>query len=285
MCRFVLYKGPRLTLASLITEPAHSLINQSTHSRESEEPLNGDGFGIAWYSPQISLEPAVFRSITPAWNNMNLLNLARVTEAETVLAHVRAATRGQPVTELNCHPFAHGPYAFMHNGDVGGFHRLRRALLSELSEPAFTAIAGSTDSEHLFALFLDEISRAPRGDRGDTLAAALAAAVRRLLALQRKLAIEDHNYLNVAVTDGHAAAALRFTTDKAENAASLYIHTGRRYECDGGVCRMIEPEAGKGAVIVSSEPLSADGGWQMIPPNHIVVIGEDRTADIRPAAA
>ncbi len=128
-------------------------------------------------------------------------------------------------------------------------------------------------------------SPGPARDRGDTLAAALAAAVRRLLTLQRKLAIEDHNYLNVAVTDGHAAAALRFTTDKAENAASLYIHTGRRYECDGGVCRMIEPEAGKGAVIVSSEPLSADGGWQMIPPNHIVVIGEDRTADIRPAAA
>ncbi len=54
MCRFVMYMGPPLTLASLITEPVNSLINQSIHSREQAEPLNGDGFGVAWYAPRLS---------------------------------------------------------------------------------------------------------------------------------------------------------------------------------------------------------------------------------------
>ena len=63
MCRFVLYLGPELTLDTLITKPSHSLIHQSTHATERREPLNGDGFGLAWYVPSISAEPARFRSI------------------------------------------------------------------------------------------------------------------------------------------------------------------------------------------------------------------------------
>ena len=67
MCRLMLYLGPETRLSSLIVEPRHSLIRQSVHSEEREEPLNGDGFGVGWYASELSLEPAVFRSITPAW--------------------------------------------------------------------------------------------------------------------------------------------------------------------------------------------------------------------------
>src|SRR3954471_18211514 len=98
MCRFVLYQGVPLTIASLVTDPSHSIINQSVKSLESDEPLNGDGFGVAWYTPELSLRPAVFRSVSPAWSNMNLLDLGRVTRSSCILAHVRAATRGIPVT-------------------------------------------------------------------------------------------------------------------------------------------------------------------------------------------
>jgi hypothetical protein len=51
MCRFTLYLGPPITLGSLLTEPSHSLIKQSFQSREREEPLTGDGFGVAFYVP------------------------------------------------------------------------------------------------------------------------------------------------------------------------------------------------------------------------------------------
>ena len=92
MCRFVMYFGEALTLDRLTTEPTHSLIHQSYKARERREPLNGDGFGIAWYAHDISPEPAVFRSTTPAWSNTNLRQLARVTTSGCVFAHVRAAS-------------------------------------------------------------------------------------------------------------------------------------------------------------------------------------------------
>ena len=140
MCRFVLYLGPRARLSSLIVDPGHSLIRQSVHSREREEPLNGDGFGVGWYAKDLSVEPAVFRSITPAWNNRNLQNLARVVASDCVLAHVRAATQSSGVNEANCHPFRWRRYLCMHNGDIGDFRLVRRKLLASVCDEAFANV-------------------------------------------------------------------------------------------------------------------------------------------------
>lgn len=306
MCRFVLYLGVPMTIASLVTEPSNSIINQSVHSREADEPLNGDGFGVAWYVPEISHKPAVFRSVSPAWSNMNLLEMARVTRSGCILAHVRAATRGIPVTELNCHPFSAGPYAFMHNGDVARFGAIRREVLRGLSDDAFHAVKGSTDSEHLFGLFLDRVAAAGGTPGAATAGVAMGhpreQADRMALALQQTVAHitrlsgaavggvrrdeapegeDDHCYLNIAVSDGAHAVACRYTSAPGDP-SSLYIHTGRRYVCEGGLCRMVSPEKGHGAVIVSSEPLSDDPGWQKLPRNHMVVVHADRTCDVRP---
>ncbi len=76
MCRFALYLGREITISSLVTEPANSIIHQSFHSHERAEPLNGDGFGLAWYAPELTEEPDLFKKVTPAWNNLDLLNLA-----------------------------------------------------------------------------------------------------------------------------------------------------------------------------------------------------------------
>ena len=84
MCRFVLYQGPKLTLEMLTTLPKHSIVHQSFHSELRKEPLNGDGFGVAWYVPEHSETPAIFRSITHAWSNQNLASIARVTTSNTI---------------------------------------------------------------------------------------------------------------------------------------------------------------------------------------------------------
>ena len=120
MCRFALYLGSPILVSSLITEPSNSIIHQSFHSHERKEPLNGDGFGLAWYVPELTDEPSLFKDVSPAWNNANLLQLARVTRTPCLLAHVRAASPGLSVSRLNCHPFARGPFAFMHNGTAAG---------------------------------------------------------------------------------------------------------------------------------------------------------------------
>lgn len=283
MCRFVLYQGPPLTLASLVTDPANSIVHQSLRAHETEDPLNGDGFGVGWYAPDLSPEPAVFRSFTPAWSNRNLINVARVTRSSCVLAHVRAATPGMPVSELDCHPFTNGSYAFMHNGDLAHFPAIRRKLMECLSDRAFATIHGGTDSEHIFATTLDKLWTGTIKEPGLALATALTTALRDLLDLSAGAGngTPEHSYLNIAISDGRESVVTRFTTAKPDEASSLYLHTGRRYVCEGNVCRMVSPETGHGAIIVSSEPLSDDPGWQKVPPNHMVIVREDRTVDVR----
>lgn len=287
MCRFVAYLGPEILISKLVTEPESSLIHQSFHSHEREEPLNGDGFGLAWYVPAITPDAAVFRSITPAWSNQNLDCLARVLSCSVIFAHVRAASPGLPVTETNTHPFSWGRYAFMHNGEVGGFHEIRRTLLGRLSHEPFRLIQGTTDSEHLFALFVENLLRREDEDEADEvapverMAAALRDAVEQVLELGRAAGIDETSFLNLAVTNGESAVCCRVTDGPPEAAQTLYCHTGKAYSYQDGECRMVTPDPEGQAVIVASEPLSKDPGWEAVPVNHMVLVPETRSAEVR----
>jgi len=281
MCRFTLYLGPPIQLSSLVTEPKNSLIHQSYESRERREPLNGDGFGVAWYVPELDEEPALFRSVTPAWNNANLTNLARVVKSPCILAHVRAATQVRSVSEANCHPFRFGPLTFMHNGDVAGFPAMRRALLDQLSDATFQSVQGTTDSEHVFALFIDRLLENGTERSAAALAGALRQTIERVLELSARHGDGRDSYLNFAVSDGRCAVVTRYTTKAGYAGESLYLDRGRRFVCEKGLCRMVEPEEEGGAVLVSSEALSEDPGWEAVPRNHMLVIAEDRTVSLQ----
>lgn len=270
MCRFVLYLGPRTRLSSLLVDPAHSLIRQSTSSREREEPLNGDGFGVGWYARELAAEPAVFRSITPAWNNRNLQNLARVVTSDCVLAHVRAATQSSGVNEANCHPFRWREFLCMHNGDIGDFRLVRRKLLASVCDEAFGNVYGSTDSEHFFALYIDSWLGSDEPDRALRMARSLAGAIARTLDLVRGAGTGSPSYLNVAISDGENAVVSRFTDDAEVAPESLYYFSGSLYPSVGeqtGVSRQ--------CVTVSSERLTADHGWEEVPAGRIIVLSRD----------
>jgi len=275
MCRFALYLGPEIFISSLVTEPKHSLISQSVHSRESREPTNGDGFGIAWRAVDASGPMPAFRSIRPAWSNRNLRDLARATHSGCIMAHIRAATPGLPVTELNCHPFVHDRHALMHNGAIMEFAKVRRALLAELSDAAYGMIQGSTDSECFFGLFLDAENAAEAEAPLARMKQGLVGAIARVEAARRRFGISESAWLNVAVTDGERAVVSRFVSDpQRDAAATLYVSAGRRYACEDGVCRMLPSLGEDHAVLVASEPLSDDPGWEPVPVNHFVAINE-----------
>ncbi len=289
MCRFVLYLGEDVPLSSLVTEPENSIIHQSFHSHEREEPLNGDGFGVAWYAPHVSAEPAVFKDITPAWNNMNLINLARVIRSPCVLAHVRAATPGLPVIQLNCHPFVCGPFAFMHNGRVGGFQKIRRTLMKSLSDRAFNAVEGSTDSEFLFGLFLDffeyyKNNAEAHGDESeeDMLSAALMATISEVERLKEEAGVTEPSLLNLAVTNGHTAVISRYVSEGGGKANTLYLHAGGRCECTFRHLHLIKTGGPRSAVIVASEPLTDEDTWMKVPDDNVLIISEDLHIELRP---
>jgi len=281
MCRFALYVGAEISVESILTQPHNSIVHQSFHSHERAEPLNGDGFGMAWYVDGHA-EPAIFKDVTPAWSNLNLMNLARVTRTRSLLAHVRAASPGLPVQQLNCHPFAWQNLAFMHNGTVGGFAQIRRALLRELDDEAFAAIQGTTDSEHVFALATQHYREASEEPPLARLASSLRAAITRTEALREAAGIKTPSLLNLALSDGKRAVVTRFISEGDEEPNSLYVHSGSRYTCEGGVCRMVDPGTEGHAVIVASEPLSEDAGWTRVPKNHLVTI--DASLDVEVAS-
>lgn len=69
------------------------------------------------------------------------------------MAHVRASTTGATMRS-NCHPFVYQNWSFAHNGQIGGFQKMKRSLEHLLSDGLYDARKGSTDSELLFLLLL-----------------------------------------------------------------------------------------------------------------------------------
>ena len=273
--------GPELPLADLVTRPENSLINQSVRASERPEPLNGDGFGLAWYIDGQSV-PARFRSLTPAWSNANLDELARVTRSRCILAHVRAATSGNfEVSEANCHPFRRGRFLFMHNGHIPGFLRIRRALMERLSNDGFNAIRGTTDTEHVFALIADHLHDHEDDSSCALLAEALSRGIDEIHELIEAHAPGTHCYLNLVLSDGKHAVACRYSSDP-DYIDSLYLNIGSAYLCDGNRCWM-EPDSGEArALLVSSEPLNKGPRWQPVPRNHMALIDHELNIEMRP---
>ena len=287
MCRLVAYLGRPILMEKLLVEPKNSLINQSFNAKEIEEPLNGDGFGVGWYNHILSKTPATFKSVTPAWNNQNLKSIAPLVKSACLMAHVRAATVGV-LSETNCHPFAYKQFLMMHNGDAPEFSKLKRGLMNGLSEEMFNWIQGQTDTEHLFAVFLDELNtRMSKGElTAEMMADALNAMVVRLENLIKKHGIDESAYLNMVVTDGERMVGLRYVSNaNPEHALSLYYSEGSRYECVAGACHMIPSEGDDRSMMIVSEKLTDfREDWKPVPVNNMILFYKDFTIKIKPVA-
>lgn len=285
MCRFLAYVGRPVLANDLLYVPQHSLIErQSLGAQEMSIPINGDGFGISWYDFSLDEEPCQFRSVHPAWSDQNLRFLARKVRTNMLFAHVRAATPGSLVEEVNCHPFVHGRLTWMHNGMVQGFKKIRRALLRELKDEAYDAIQGSTDSEHLFGLFLNNIENPSGPVTTEEMVSAMFAMLEDFNRLLFEHDIKEHSYLNLCVSNGRSMIATRYTTNPRVQPASLYYMFGREYVCEDTRCYMVPDEGQSEAVIIASEPFTSHkSDWVKVTRNSMIIVEEDlsiRFADI-----
>ena len=280
MCRFVLYMGPKIRMSSLVTEPDHSIIVQSYHSKERSEPLNGDGFGVAWY-PLDRKKPAVFKSISPAWNDQNLISLSKAIKSRCVLAHVRAASPGLPVSQGNCHPFVWERYSFMHNGNIDGFQQLKRKMRGLLTDKSYNWINGSTDSETLFALFVDHLSQLLAQENKTPevkipmvqyLLKALKCTIQTVEELCHQLGLSAACQLNLVVTDGKSAVISRYAS-QGLIPNSLHVLKNHRYYCEKGQI-ILEETQQQASIVVASEPLTQSTSWKNVEENHVLMIDE-----------
>ena len=86
---------------------------------------------------------------------LSLLALCAQVKSPLFFAHVRAST-GTATSRNNCHPFTHGRWSFMHNGQVGGYDAMRRDADMLIPDALYPQRKGATDSEALFLVALAE---------------------------------------------------------------------------------------------------------------------------------
>jgi predicted glutamine amidotransferase len=264
MCRWLAYSGTPVLIEELLYKPAHSLIDQSLHSRLGAETTNGDGFGVGWYGENADT-PAVFKSIEPAWNDRNLRELAGHIRSGLVFAHIRASS-GTPVQQTNCHPFRHGRWLWMHNGSIAQFHDVKRDLMLAVDPSLYAEVEGSTDSEAFFflALTLGLEDDPPQ---------ALAQAVGVIEHVGRKHGVEHPIQMTVATSDGDRVWGFRYSSEGKSR--SLYYSTNvdtlREQYPDNPVLHGLSDETR----IVVSEPLGdLEGAWNEVPESTFGVIQE-----------
>jgi glutamine amidotransferase len=273
MCRWMAWLGQPILLEELLFNTQHGIVDQSLHARMGAEPTNGDGFGVGWYG--LGQGPGVYRSVSPAWSDPNLRELAAHVESPLFLAHVRAAI-GSAVQQTNCHPFRHGDWLFVHNGYLAGFDHMRRDLMLALDPEQFGEIHGSTDTEVVFHLALT------LGLEVDPVAA-LERTVGLIEAVARRHAVEGAVQASFGVSDGTALWAVRYATQGTPRSlfVSADVDTVRRLHPDNERFARLSPDDR----LVVSEPFSdLPGIWKPVPVSTALTVRPGGVLEERPFA-
>jgi predicted glutamine amidotransferase len=263
MCRWLAYSGSPVLIQDALFTPAHSLIDQSLHSRLGAEPTNGDGFGIGWYDSEPT--PGVFRSIEPAWNDYNLRELAAHVRSGLFFAHIRAAI-GSAVQQTNCHPFRHGRVLFMHNGFIADFSAIKRDLVLAVDDSLYSEIKGQTDTEMLFYLALTF-------GLEDDPPHAVAQAIGLVEMCGERRGIKYPFQGTIATSDGEHLWAFRYSSEG--NSRSLFFSRDIRTLRALYPGREILQQLSDDARLVLSEPIGdLPGAWTEVPEGSYGVVGK-----------
>lgn len=262
MCRFVAYMGQEILMEDILVKPLNSIVMQSLEARETTIPTNGDGFGLGWYSPQISLEPALFTSIFPAWNDQNLRHLTSKIKSSCFFAHVRAASVGG-VNTYNCHPFIFRNCMLMHNGGLFDFLKIKRHLRHLLDDDIYNWIQGETDSEHFFALFLQNAKRKTINSL-QVLVDIFRETLEQILELEKLYGENGPSFFNICLTDGQRVVASRYSTNSDEYLSLHYSQT-EHY-----------------SLITSERLTDVCEDWHEVPPNNILLVDANRKITLSP---
>ncbi|MDN5761196.1 MAG: class II glutamine amidotransferase [Microlunatus sp.] len=259
MCRlFGLHAGrvPAAATFWLVNAP-DSLAEQSRR--------NPEGTGIGVFGPDGM--PMVDKQPIAAWEDKDFATDAHDLSGTVFVAHVRYASTGDLVS-VNTHPFCQDGRIFAHNGVIGDLD-LMDARIAELHTEDL--VLGQTDSERVFSLVTGEI-RANGGNVEDGLLTALTwvsdnvgvYAANVVLATATDLwAVrypETHNLYLLDRRGSHAASA-EMSSDR--------IRTRSRHLAD------------RPSVLIASEPMDGESGWQPIAPGELVHVDADLTINRR----
>jgi glutamine amidotransferase len=251
------YHGAPFLLYDLLFKPEHGIVVQSLKSDMGAEPTNGDGFGVGWY--YLGEEPALYRSVEPAWHDRNMKDMSKHIMAPTMFAHVRAASPSVgTVQQTNCHPFKYGKWLWMHNGALRGHDLIKRDLVLRVDPKYFNSIEGTTDSEIFFYLALTF-------GLEDDVPKAVAKAVGFITQVAKGRGVKYPVMMTVCVTDGSGRMwAFRYSSEGKSRTLfySTDPPTARALYPDNQLYRQLDDSTR----LIVSEPLNElKGLWNAVP--------------------
>ena len=306
MCRALLYLGRPVLLDHLLYQPDSALVRQSFNPRMLHL-LNLAGFGLlAWdresHAPELPWE---YRSTALPIFDRNLKSLAGKVKASSLLAHVRGVAYSTEVniSAQNTHPFRFegSTLALAHNGDLYRFAEIRDLLAPAVAPRWRRQICGTTDSEWIAALVISQLAD-PVSFSADELGAAVIAALGIIREARQRAGIAISSSVNLFMSNGEVAAAVRYcfdfgryrTDDPARvNEAnlrylSLWYTLGHDFGWHEGEWKMVGAEDAADAILIASEPLTADvSSWIEVPEYGLLTVDSSArrpmlsTTDIR----
>lgn len=268
MCRLYGFRASEPTKVECTLVYAQNALMEQ--SRQDLAGLShGHGWGVAIYEDH---QPVVEKQAWAAYHGEHFRRAAARIHACATLAHIRRATVGPAALE-NTHPFAHGVWAFAHNGTIPHFDEVRPRMLGATAAPHRAAIGGSTDSEHLFRMLMTAVEAAPGQALTDTLGRTLA----RIIGWCRDIDAEAPIGLNVMLTDGHQFVGSRW------GRTLYYVEREGVHDCE--ICGFPhiwhDPSRDYRATVVASEPISHEA-WTEVPEGSVYRIEPDMTLHIEP---
>ncbi len=254
---------------SVIPSQVHRSLVAADNALGVQSNQHPDGWGVAYY---VDGCPHVTRSPQTALGDALFHRLSGVVASETVLAHVRQATRGKN-NILNSHPFQYGRWVGAHNGDIPNLEAVRPELRREISPALRRYVLGDTDSELVFFQFLSRLrERGPlvQAHQLEDIVACLRATVERT----REICDRDGHraLLTLMVTDGENLAA-------CHGGKQLYYSTYKGACADRDTCPSLSAECEAATesgyvnhLIVSSEPLLGENVWIELHEGDVIAI-------------
>ncbi len=159
--------------------------------------------------------------------------------------------------QANAQPFCDNELLFAHNDFIADFAMTLRPVIRQFLEPRIdTAIQGSTDSEHLFALLHHLLA----DDAELSIEAALMAPFELLDGWQTGQPL----LLNCIVSDGARIIATRHALNHV--CPTLYYSN--------------DDETFPGAQLIASERPTVSAFWQPVPENHLLILDPEQPAEL-----
>jgi glutamine amidotransferase len=260
MCRlFALHAGERDVAVQFWLLDAPTSI-----ARQSER--NADGYGMAALTARRGM--VLIRNPVQASEDPAYQHVARRLDAAEMLVHLRYASTGE-VSLVNTHPFSQDGRFFAHNGVVGDLDRIEARL-----GPNRAMVMGDTDSERYFALITLAIREA-----GGDVRAGITAGVREMVSEYELYSLNfvlgeighiwafrypEHNPLHLQRRRAGGRTGTE-PLDDADAAGTLRLHSD-----DGAVAPL---------VVIASERISDEPGWEEILPGELIHVRPDLAVD------